>query len=101
MASLSDKLSYIRSLMITAPLMFLSTGVMGTLPVISSFFDSRGTLQHACSRIWSRLILWTSRVRLDVSGVENLRPSVPYVLCVNHQSHMDIPIVLAALPIQF
>ena len=30
-----------------------------------------------------------------------IRPGVPYVLCVNHQSHMDIPIVLAALPIQF
>src|SRR5438876_8275575 len=101
MASLRDKLSYIRSLIITAPLIFLYTGVMGTISVISSFFDSRGTIQHACSRIWSRLILWTSRVRLDISGTENLLPGVPYVLCVNHQSHMDIPIVLAALPIQF
>src|SRR5262249_57282771 len=43
----------------------------------------------------------TSRVRLVVSGTGNLQPDVPYVLCVNHQSHMDIPIVLAALPVQF
>jgi 1-acyl-sn-glycerol-3-phosphate acyltransferase len=47
------------------------------------------------------MILWTSRVRLRVSGVENLRAGVGYVVCVNHQSHMDIPIVLAALPIPF
>src|SRR6185436_17492366 len=50
---------------------------------------------------WSRLILWTSRVRLKVSGAENLEPGLPYILCVNHQSHMDIPIVLVAVPIQF
>src|SRR5215467_12244507 len=98
---LRNKLSYTRSLVITAPLIFFYTGVMGTISLISSIFDSRGTVQHACSRFWSRLILWTSRVRLAVSGTENLKPGVRYVLCVNHQSHMDIPIVLAALPIQF
>ena len=47
------------------------------------------------------MILWTSRVRLGVNGIDNFKPGVPYVLCVNHQSHMDIPIILAALPIQF
>jgi len=63
--------------------------------------DARGRMQHACSRIWSRLILMTSRVRVRVVGVDNLKKGVPYVLCINHQSHMDIPIVLVALPIQF
>jgi len=43
----------------------------------------------------------TSRVRVRVVGVDNLKKGVPYVLCINHQSHMDIPIVLVALPIQF
>jgi 1-acyl-sn-glycerol-3-phosphate acyltransferase len=47
------------------------------------------------------MILWTSRVRLRVSGLENVEAGKSYVLCVNHQSHMDIPIVLAALPFQF
>jgi 1-acyl-sn-glycerol-3-phosphate acyltransferase len=99
--SLRDRLGYARSLLITAPLIFLYTGIMGSLSLASSLFDSRGRLQHACSRVWSQLILWTSNVRLRVTGVDNLRPGVPYVLCVNHQSHMDIPIILAALPIQF
>jgi len=97
----SDKLSYARSLLLTAPLIFLYTAVMGSISVISSIFDTGGTVQHACAQIWSRLILWTSRVRLKISGAEYLRPGVPYVLFINHQSHMDIPIVLAALPIQF
>ena len=47
------------------------------------------------------MILWTSRVHIHVTGLEHIQPNVPYVLCVNHQSHMDIPIILAALPFQF
>src|SRR5262245_41381790 len=96
-----DKLSYARSLLITAPLIFLYTGIMGSISVASSLFDSRGRIQHACARIWARMILWTARVRVGVRGVENVKAGRPYVLCVNHQSHMDIPILLAALPFQF
>jgi 1-acyl-sn-glycerol-3-phosphate acyltransferase len=47
------------------------------------------------------MILWTSGVRLRVRGLDNIKPGVPCVFCVNHQSHMDIPIVLVALPVQF
>ena len=98
---LRQNLSYARSLLVTAPLIFLYTAVMGSISVASSLFDARGRIQHGCSRLWARLILWTSRVRIRVSGLEHIQPSTPYVLCVNHQSHMDIPIVLAALPFQF
>jgi len=96
-----EKLSYARSLLITAPLIFLYTGIMGSISVSSSLIDSGGRIQHACSRIWARMILWTSRVQVRVIGVQNVKPGRPYVLCVNHQSHMDIPILLAGLPFQF
>jgi 1-acyl-sn-glycerol-3-phosphate acyltransferase len=96
-----DRLGYARSLLITAPLILIYTAVMGSISVASSLFDGQGHVQHACARTWARMILWTSRVRLRVSGLENIKPGLPYVLCVNHQSHMDIPIVLAAMPFQF
>ena len=101
MAKSIDKLSYARSLVITAPLIFLYTGIMASLSVASSLTDSTGRIQHACARIWARMILFTARVRVSVRGVENVKAGRPYVLCVNHQSHMDIPILLAALPFQF
>ncbi|HLH30876.1 MAG TPA: lysophospholipid acyltransferase family protein, partial [Terriglobia bacterium] len=84
-----------------APLIFFYTGVMGTISVVSSLFDAKGNIQHGCARIWARMILWTCRVRLSVSGLQHLRPGIPYVLCCNHQSHMDTPVLLAALPFQF
>ena len=101
MSGFLNRLSYARSLVVTAPLIFIYTGIMGSISFVSSFVDSTGRIQHACSRIWARMILGTSRVSLKVTGVENLTSNTPYVLCVNHQSHMDIPIVLASLPFQF
>ena len=101
MAGFLETLSYARSLLVTAPLIFLYTAIMGTISVSSSLIDSSGRIQHGCSRLWARMILWTSRVRVRVSGAENVKPGRPYVLCANHQSHMDIPILLAGLPFQF
>jgi 1-acyl-sn-glycerol-3-phosphate acyltransferase len=88
-------------LLVTAPLIFIYTGVMGSISVASSIVDSGGKMQHGCARLWARLILWTSGIRLRVTGLEKIPTDRPYVLCANHQSHMDTPIILAALPFQF
>jgi 1-acyl-sn-glycerol-3-phosphate acyltransferase len=96
-----EKVGYARSLAITAPLIFLYTAVMGTISVASSLVDAQGRVQHACANIWARMILWTCGIKLRVSGTEHLVHGTPYVLCCNHQSHMDIPVILAALPFQF
>ena len=101
MSGFRDRLSFLRSLLITTPLICIYTAVMGSISVASSLVDSSGRMQHGCARIWSRMILWTAGVRVSVQGLNHIQPGVPCVFCVNHQSHMDIPIVLVSLPVQF
>jgi 1-acyl-sn-glycerol-3-phosphate acyltransferase len=94
-------LSYLRSLVFTNNLIFLYTAVLATVSVLGSIFDPHGRWQHGVARLWSRLILKTSGVRVRVEGMENLNPRETVIFCVNHPSAMDIPILLATIPVQF
>ena len=47
------------------PLIYLYTFVLGTLSLLSSFFDRDGSIQHGFARLWSILILKTSFVRVQ------------------------------------
>ena len=60
-----------------------------------------GAKRHAVARAWARSILWTSRVRVSVSGADRIAPGRPYILMANHQGNYDIPILLAHLPVEF
>ena len=62
MAALFERLSYIRSVCVTAPLVFIVTAIMGSFSLIGSLVDSSGTLQHACARRWARMVLAICRV---------------------------------------
>ncbi|PIS28026.1 MAG: 1-acyl-sn-glycerol-3-phosphate acyltransferase [Candidatus Marinimicrobia bacterium CG08_land_8_20_14_0_20_45_22] len=52
-------------------------------------------------RFWARLILKVSGVKLKISGVEKLNPGQPVIYIANHESALDIPVALAALPKSF
>ena len=101
MAGFAERLSYARSLFLTVPLIFIVTGVMGSLSLAASLIDSSGRLQHSCARFWARLVLAFCGVRLRVSGIASIHADEVYVFFVNHQSHIDIPVVIAALPLSF
>jgi 1-acyl-sn-glycerol-3-phosphate acyltransferase len=94
-------LSRLRSYFILDPLIFLYTGVLGALSLLSSFFDRDGRIQHKFARLWSRMILKTAMVRVTVSGFENLNLSAPHVYAANHISAFDIPVLYESLPFQF
>src|SRR5215831_15509644 len=86
-----EPMSLLRSLLFTTPLIVISTIVMGTLSLIDSFFDKSGNSQHALARIWGRMLLAASLIRVRGTGVEKLDPAATYVFASNHQSLMDIP----------
>ena len=82
------------------PAIAIYTIVLGTLSLTSSLFDRRGHFAHWCARTWSRLILVTTGVSVDVRGLERLEPGRTYVFVANHQSIYDIPVIFASLPYQ-
>jgi 1-acyl-sn-glycerol-3-phosphate acyltransferase len=74
--------------------------VLGTLSLASSLFERRGYFAHWCAQTWSRLILRTTGVTVEVDGLDRLEPGRTYVFVANHQSIYDIPILFWSLPFQ-
>jgi len=74
--------------------------VLGTISIFSSVVDSTGRFAHGCARLWAWLILKTTRVSVEVSGLQHLVPGTTYVFVSNHQSIYDIPVIFWNLPYQ-
>ena len=80
------------------PLILIFTALMASLSVLLSLSKNAAKRQDWCARIWSRFILWVSRVRLEVEGLEKLDSNQGYVFTANHLSMFDIWALFAALP---
>ena len=96
-----DALAYLRSILITIPLIYLLTVLWGTLSALAALADASGQLQHRCARFWARSLLAACGVRVRVCGAEHVGPGRTYVWTANHQSYLDIPVVFAWLPADF
>lgn len=94
-------MSFVRSLLFSTPLLILATVVMWMCSMFASLFDRTGNWQHHMARIWGRILLAVSFIRVRVRGLEKLDPRANYVFVANHSSYMDIPALLARLPYQF
>jgi 1-acyl-sn-glycerol-3-phosphate acyltransferase len=94
-------MSLLRSLLISTPLIVLSTAVLGTLSLFVSFVDKTGRTQHRLAQLWGRSLLVAGFIRVRVTGLEKLDRNAVYVFVGNHVSLMDIPAFLAKLPFQY
>ena len=94
-------MSLLISLLIKAPLILISTIVMGTISVAISFFDPEGRKQHAISRNWAKQLLMIAGLRVRIRGMEHVDLTRNYVFVGNHLSLFDTPTVLANIPQQF
>ncbi len=94
-------MSFLRSLLISTPLIALSTIFLGTLSILASLVDGTGNTQHHLARWWGKSLLAFGFVRIQTEGLERLDPAATYVFVSNHASYMDIPAILAELPLQF
>lgn len=74
---------------------------MGFTSVLVSLFDSRGDWTHRAVAFWSRLFLALCRIKVTARGKENVPRDSSLVLVANHLSLIDIPVLMAHLPISF
>lgn len=57
-----------------------------------------GGIYDRAARNWGRRLLRSNRIPVDVIGLENLVPGMPYVYASNHVSFADIWVLFAVLP---
>jgi 1-acyl-sn-glycerol-3-phosphate acyltransferase len=89
-----------RTVFFLIPAIGAYTILLGSVSLGSSLFDRTGRFAHGCARLWSRLILVTTGVRVRVEGLEVLEPGRTYIFVSNHQSIYDIPVIFWWLPYQ-
>lgn len=88
-----------RTVFFLIPAIGLYTIVLGTVSLLSTFFDRRGHFAHRCARAWSWLILKTTGVTVDVRGGLS-DPARSCVYAANHQSIYDIPVLFWTIAAQ-
>src|SRR5688500_8827529 len=60
-------------------------------------FDPHGKCVYRINQFWTWLIIRLGRISLNVRGLENLESGQQYVFMVNHQSNVDIPVLVQSL----
>jgi 1-acyl-sn-glycerol-3-phosphate acyltransferase len=83
---------YLKAILII--LISLPTGFV-ILPLAP--FDRRGKLAYRVSRLWTWSVLKIGGVRVRVHGLDRLDPNRPYIFMANHQSNIDIPVLVESL----
>jgi 1-acyl-sn-glycerol-3-phosphate acyltransferase len=88
-----------KTVFVLIPTIGFYTVALGIVSLIGVLFDGRGHFAHRCAQWWSRLIMWTSRTRIERVGA--LPPDgQSCVFVANHASFYDVPVLFTALPTQ-
>jgi len=59
--------------------------------LLGVFFNKYGAYGKACLMYWSKGVLKTAGITLEVTGLENYNPEESYIVASNHRHFFDIP----------
>ena len=90
----------IRTAVISALGVLITLGA-ALVAIVASFLTKGGNFPHLVGRFWAWSIVYVSRVKVSVQGLEHIDPGAAYVYMANHQSMFVIPSLLGYLPVQF
>ncbi len=79
-------------------IVILATALLGTVAILASLLPGGQRLFFALARLWSRLVLMTYRTRVIVRIPSDDPPPAAAVYMSNHQSLLDAPALMLALP---
>jgi 1-acyl-sn-glycerol-3-phosphate acyltransferase len=82
-------------------LIVLITALLGSIGILSCFVMPSGDAVISLARLWARLLLGISRVRVVVEGGEKIASTGPFVFLSNHQSQFDILAAVRSIPVPF
>jgi 1-acyl-sn-glycerol-3-phosphate acyltransferase len=60
-------------------------------------FDLHGKRVYRINQLWTWLVLRIGGISVTVSGLENIEAGHQYIFMVNHQSNIDIPVLVQSL----
>ena len=78
-------------------LFLLITAPAALVTILLGLIDRHGKLAYSFSRSWSALILTMGGVKVNVAGREHIDARQQYIFMVNHQSNIDIPVLVRSL----
>ena len=98
-ARLAIDFELIRSLVLWT-LMLLITGTLAILLFLVALTRMQN-LVHMVNTVWGRVLNACSGARVQIHNREHLYRDGPIIILANHQSMFDIPVLYAALDVQF
>jgi 1-acyl-sn-glycerol-3-phosphate acyltransferase len=79
-------------------LLTLLTVLLSILTMVVGSFEPYGKKAYRINQIWTWAILRIAGISLRVKGLEHIDPKRQYIFIANHQSIVDIPVLVQALP---
>ena len=65
--------------------------VLATVPALN-------IVTFRMARLWGRICVWGSGCTVTTEGLGDIDPTARYVVMANHQSALDIPVLMSVLP---
>jgi len=76
------------------------TVIGGTGAAIVGLFNPYSSIIHGfIMRTWSKIIVRVTDTTVTINGLDHIKPEQSYLVVCNHQSNMDIPVLVANLPL--
>ena len=76
--------------------------ILGSVATILIFLGvGERYINGPVAKTWARIVIWLAAARVTVHGLGNIPPTEEsYIVVMNHQSNMDIPVLVHSLPLQ-